>query len=121
MVLRLLIDEDCQSAEFVRGLRNAGVDFVTVAEERLNGADDETIFQRAQSLGRTILTRNTGDFLVLHRKFPDHRGLLLIYNESKRSRSATDQAMVRAVLNLQASVPSVAGQAMALNGWSFDL
>jgi hypothetical protein len=63
MPLRLYADE-CVDARIVNGLRRRGIDIVTVVDEGLISAPDETHLQRAIALGRVIMTADK-DFLRL--------------------------------------------------------
>lgn len=63
MPLRLYADE-CVDARVVAGLRRRDADIVTAADENLLGAADEEHLERAEALGRIIVT-NDQDFLRL--------------------------------------------------------
>lgn len=56
------------------GLRQRGVDVLTVAEAEMLGADDETHLRLATSQGRVMFTQDA-DFLRLHATNIPHTGL----------------------------------------------
>src|SRR5262245_13116608 len=58
----------------VRGLRQRGVDVLTVPEAGLLGATDEEHLERVRVEGRSIFTRDD-DFLKLHAAGHDHAGI----------------------------------------------
>ena len=63
MSLALYCDENV-NMPVVRGLRRRGVDCIHVSEDGRRTAPDEIIFQRAQSLGRVLVTGDE-DFFSL--------------------------------------------------------
>jgi uncharacterized protein with PIN domain len=62
----------------VRGLRQRGVDVLTVTQAGLRGASDEDHITRAKSEGRVILTHDH-DFLRLAAIVPDHGGIVFAH------------------------------------------
>ena len=62
-----------------RGLRDRGIDAVTVLELRLEGTPDATLLQIARDVRRTIVTKNVRDFRRLQQEaFGDGGGLLAV-------------------------------------------
>ncbi|MBI2882978.1 MAG: DUF5615 family PIN-like protein [Candidatus Methylomirabilis oxyfera] len=59
----------------VRGLRQRGVDVLTVVEAGMLGASDEEHLKRALNEGRVIFTQDD-DFLRLHAAGADHAGIV---------------------------------------------
>jgi hypothetical protein len=59
----------------VRGLRQRGVDVLTVVEAGLMGASDEEHLAQALAEGRTIFTQDD-DFLRLHASGLEHGGIV---------------------------------------------
>ncbi len=91
----------------------------TVADAGLNGHPDLEILRHAHATGRTILTRNTGDFLGLHQSGFAHAGILAVFQEGDPLKNLSYAAIVRAIDNfLSAEVP-IEGQFIPLNAWSY--
>ena len=63
MPLALYLDEQVQTA-IARGLRQRGVDVLTVREDGRTGGSDAEVLERAAELGRVVFTRDD-DFLSL--------------------------------------------------------
>ena len=59
MIFKFLADE-CVNADVVLGLREAGVDILTVREAGLTGSDDDTIFGFAVENKRVLLSFDRG-------------------------------------------------------------
>jgi uncharacterized protein with PIN domain len=59
----------------VRGLRQRGVEVLTVAEAGLLGASDEQHLERARTKGRVLFTQDA-DFLRLHSAGVGHAGIV---------------------------------------------
>src|SRR5436305_42456 len=72
--IRLYTDEHVAKA-IVRGLRERGVNVLTVAEAHMLGASDEEHVQRARNEDRVIFTQDD-DFLRLHTAGIDHSGII---------------------------------------------
>lgn len=67
--IKLYLDEDMISRSLLRALRSRAVDVLTATEAKLIQASDERHLKHATSLKRTLLTFNTRDFVMLHRKY----------------------------------------------------
>lgn len=65
------------SKAVVRGLRQRGVDVLTVAEAGMRGASDEQHLIRGRMEGRVIFTQDR-DFLRLHAAGQDHAGIVYV-------------------------------------------
>ncbi|WP_337288367.1 DUF5615 family PIN-like protein [Candidatus Methylomirabilis sp.] len=72
--IRLYTDEHVAKA-VVRGLRQRGVDVLTVLEAGMIGALDEAHIRRAGNEDRVIFTQDD-DFLRLHAAGVDHAGII---------------------------------------------
>ena len=59
----------------MQGLRQRGVDVLTVVEAGMLGASDEEHLKRALNEGRVIFTQDD-DFLRLHAAGADHAGIV---------------------------------------------
>ena len=74
--IRLYTDEHVAKA-VVRGLRQRGVDVLTVTEAGLLGASDEEHLTRARAEGRVVFTQDE-DFLRLHAAGVEHAGIAYV-------------------------------------------
>ena len=72
--IRFYADEHVATA-VVRGLRQRGVDVVTVPEAGMLGAADVAHMDRARTEGRVIFTQDE-DFLRLHAAGAQHAGIV---------------------------------------------
>lgn len=72
--IRLYADEHIATA-VVRGLRQRGVDVITVVDAQARGATDENLLRDAREQGRVMLTQDD-DFLRLHAAGRDHAGIV---------------------------------------------
>ncbi len=72
--IRLYTDEHVAKV-VVRGLRQRGVDVLTVPDAGMMGASDEEHLMRARMEGRVIFTQDE-DFLRLHAKGTAHSGIV---------------------------------------------
>jgi predicted nuclease of predicted toxin-antitoxin system len=74
----LFADENF-SLRVVRELREFGHDVLTSREAGLanRGTGDPDIFLAAVAVGRTILTNDRRDYVRLHRRQPDHAGIVI--------------------------------------------
>src|SRR3989442_12904236 len=76
----------------VEELRRLGHDVLTALEDgRANQSiPDEDLLARATEIGRTLLTINRLDFKRLHRRMPDHAGIIT----AQKTRIALDRRNV---------------------------
>ena len=74
--IRFYTDEHVARA-VVRGLRQRGVDVLTVPEAGMLGASDREHLARAQAEGRILFTQDE-DFLRLHASGVAHAGIVYI-------------------------------------------
>lgn len=72
--IKLYTDEHVPRA-VVRGLRERGVDTLTVSEAGMLGANDEELLAFARSEGRVFFTQDD-DFLRLHASGVKHAGIV---------------------------------------------
>ena len=72
--IRLYTDEHMPRA-VVRGLRERGVDTLTVSEAGMLGASDQVHLSFARREGRVLLTQDD-DFLRLHASGAEHAGIV---------------------------------------------
>jgi Domain of unknown function (DUF5615) len=80
--IRLYFDEDAAERAVITGIRDRGIDVLTVQEAGMASASDEEQLAYATSEGRTVYTLNVGDFCRLHAEYlaagKDHSGILVI-------------------------------------------
>lgn len=75
--MKFKIDENLP-AEFALTLRDSGYDADTVADEKISGADDATVFEHSQAESRTLITLDL-DFSNLQ-LYPcrSHSGIIIL-------------------------------------------
>lgn len=75
----------------VKGLRQRGVDALTIVEDGREGGADPEVLERAVELGRVLVTRDE-DFLPIERRFREggrsHCGLVFYDSRIKRHSDA---------------------------------
>jgi len=115
--LRLYLDDCAYSRKLKRLLVEAGHDVETPADVHpsLVGADDSVHFAHARENGRVILTRNPQDFKNLHNQYPDHPGILAVYQDNDPGKDMSHHDIVAAIANLEHSGATVAGGFWILN------
>ena len=77
--IRFYTDEHVARA-VVKGLRDRGVDVLTVTEAGLPGAADDMHLARARRDGRVVVTHDV-DFLRLHAAGVGHAGIVYVTRE----------------------------------------
>jgi hypothetical protein len=81
MTIALYLDEDTQRNAFVRALRAAQVDVVTVSEVNRTGYSDAEQLTWATDHQRTVYTFNVKDFCQLHNQYlikgKSHSGIIV--------------------------------------------
>jgi len=80
--IRLYVDEDAHEHAVIAGLRNHGIDVLSVADASNSGATDEQQLSFAISVRRCIYTLNVAHFCRLHTELIStggrHRGIIVI-------------------------------------------
>jgi predicted nuclease of predicted toxin-antitoxin system len=117
--LKLFVDEDSQDKIFVKLLRIAGHDVLTVNEAGMNGKPDPVVLDYARSQNRLLFSFNCNDFKALHKENPTHPGILVVHHESDFSKNMSYQDIVRAIANLEAANIPIANQFLSLNHWNY--
>jgi predicted nuclease of predicted toxin-antitoxin system len=90
----------------------------TPVESGLKGRRDEEHFVYAASRGLILVTKDPDDFEDLHRRQPDHPGILAIYLNNLPS-DMSDYDVARAIRNLEDAGVPIAGTFQNLNPWSY--
>ena len=75
--MRMMLDENI-SPSLVDRLWGLGIDTTAVHHRALLSASDHTVWAKAQSEERTLVTINESDFEKLARRTKDHHGLIAI-------------------------------------------
>lgn len=80
------MDEDSMGRGLARGLRQNGIDVVTVAEVGREALHDEDQLAFAASVGRVIYSSNVGDFARIHHSWMRagrrHTGIVVLENQN---------------------------------------
>jgi len=84
----------------VRGLRQRGVDVLTVVEAGMLGASDEEHLKRALNEGRVIFTQDD-DFLRLHAAGADHAGIVYAPQQTSVKDIIRGLMVIRQVLDAE--------------------
>ncbi len=114
--------DDCAFSHRLRQLLSEAGHQVQVPADLvrpLTGADDEFHFAHAQATGQTLLTYNPADFAALHRQFPEHAGILAIYQDNDPAKDMTYADIVRAIANLEQTGVKIAGEFWVLNAFQW--
>jgi hypothetical protein len=119
LTLAVLVDECADSRDLRRLLSSAGHQVVLAGDLGFIGADDPDLFHAARARGLAVLTKNPRDFRPLHDEWPDHAGLLLVYQDNDPSRDMTDDEIVAAIGNVLAAGTPIAGAVHVLNHWRY--
>jgi hypothetical protein len=90
----------------VDALRALGHDVLTAREDgRANqGIDDPDVLARATGLGRAVITNNRRDYHRLHRRIPNHAGIVTYTDDPDRA------AIAGRIDAAVAASPSLAGR-----------
>ena len=68
-LIKLYLDEDTINRRLINALRSRGIDVLTAKEaEKIQVSDHDHLIYAA-SLGRTVFTFNTRDFVKLHKEY----------------------------------------------------
>ncbi len=117
----LLADEDSKAAILISRLREAGHDVVSTQDLGKDSLPDLDVFALAQSLGRTILTRNPEDFLKLHEEnlAKGHCGVLAIYQGADNEKNMSFKDIVQAISTIEAAGVTMANCFYVVNKWNW--
>ena len=97
--IKYYVDEHVPRA-VVRGLRNRGVDVLTVPEAGLLGAEDEKHLEFAQIESRVIFTQDV-DFLRLHAIGKSHAGIVYAPQRAPIGRMVSGLMLICQVLDAE--------------------
>ncbi len=119
MSLRIYLDDCAYDKALVRSLRQAGCEVVTPFDAHLAGQPDAVHFGYAASRDLILLTKNPRDFEELHTRYPEHPGILSVYQDNDPTKDMSVADIVRAIQNLIAAGMPIAGQFIPLNAWRY--
>lgn len=112
--MRILVDENLESADLLSRLRRAGHHVETVRK----GSIDPEIWRYARSHRLAVLTANARDFLSLAEDEPRHDGLLLVYGERDPHQRMDASAIAAAVERVRvAHGDAVERRIVVVNEW----
>lgn len=97
--IRFYADEHVPSA-VVNGLRERGVDVLTVVEAGLLGASDAEHLLRCQADGRILITQDS-DFLHLHARGMSHAGVVYAPHDTSIGEMIRGIMLIYMVLNTE--------------------
>lgn len=122
--MKLLVDEDTKSHELMGLLKARGHDAESTQTLGIDSADDPDVFEAAQKLGRTVLTKNTEDYRALHQAAlasgESHHGVLAVFQYPPwENKNMSDEQIAQAVDNVRAALGDIPGQFHSLNAWNF--
>ncbi|HEV8468839.1 MAG TPA: DUF5615 family PIN-like protein [Candidatus Limnocylindria bacterium] len=112
--MRLLVDENLDSADLIGRLRRAGHFVETLSK----GTPDADIWQFAQQHRLAIITADVPDFQALSIDPKRHHGLLVVYCERsplRQMRAADIAAAIEYVRDVHGD--DLAGKLVVLNEW----
>jgi hypothetical protein len=115
--LAIYLDDCAFSYRLRQLLLEAGhqVQIPAEVEPSLVGAADEVHFAHAQVTKQVILTLNPADFHQLHQQYPDHSGILAVYQDNDPAKDMNYAEIVRAIANLEQTGVIIAGGFWPLN------
>jgi uncharacterized protein DUF5615 len=107
--------DDCADSDLlITYLQRAGHQVFTPRSERTAGVDDPVHLAHAAARGLTLITKAPDDYTLLHQEWQQqgraHPGILLIYEESIRSKNMGPADIDRAIGRLLASGVPVANE-----------
>jgi hypothetical protein len=110
VALRLYLDDCAFSHELRTLLLAAGHHVVVPSDAGLTGEYDERHFEYAVRNLLILVTKNPGDFCLLHEDFQarsqDHPGIFAVYQDNDITRDMSDREIVRVIGNAEATYQS---------------
>jgi hypothetical protein len=119
--LKLYLDDCAFSYRLRQMLLDAGHRVQTPADVQppLSAQSDDRHFAHVRATRQIILTYNPVDFEQLHRIYPDHAGILAVYQDNNPARDMTYADVVRAIANLERIGVTLAGGFWSLNAYQW--
>lgn len=119
MSLKIYLDDCAYSRKLRELLEKAGheVHIPAGAKPPLTGANDAVHFAYARQNNFIILTLNPSDFLALHKQYPSHQGIFVVYQDNDITKDMSYREIVAAIRNLQSTDVSLANGFWVLNAY----
>jgi len=119
--MKLYLDEDVASRDFIRVLKTAGHDVIAPRDVDLMGESDVLQLTQAVRDDRVCVTKNAGDFEQLHDLVilcgGSHPGIFTLRSDSDRRRDMRAGQVVTAINNVATILSSVRNHLICLNEW----
>jgi hypothetical protein len=119
--MKLYIDEDSEDGRLTALLIKGGHDVQLSAQAGLNGHPDPRHLTHAITEGRTLLSGNHNDFLLLHQLViaskGRHPGILIVRKDNDPRRDLSPRGICNAIASLEASAVPIADSLHILNHW----
>lgn len=119
MSLKIYLDDCANAKHLISLLRAAGHQVTTPVDAGLSGEDDQVHLEYAAKHQFVLITKDPDDYAELHQSFPQHAGILGVYQDNDRSRDMSYADIVRAIANLEKAGASIQGEFHNLNGWQY--
>jgi hypothetical protein len=119
--MRLYLDDDISVGLLVQQLRRAGHDVQVPPDVGQAGQPDPVHLTHAIRDGRVLLSRNYGDFELLHELILQaqghHPGIPVVRRDDDPRRNMKPHDIVRSLRNLEAAGVPIADEYIILNAW----
>jgi len=119
--MRIHLDDDSASRRLLDLLRKAGHDVSTPTDLGISGAPDPVHLIQAIRDDGVILTRNAGDFALLHTLVltsgGGHPGILLVHFDNDPTRDLSPKGTATAIAKLVSSGVRISNELHVVNHW----
>ena len=119
--MKIYLDDDSAEVLLVRLLKADGHDVVVPDQVGNRGIEDPAHFLYAIMDGRAVLTRNHGDYKLLHDLVVGagghHPGVLTVRKDNDKKRDLGTKGIVRALRKFITSSAPITDQFIILNHW----
>lgn len=119
--MKLYLDDDSASPLLAKLLRQGGHDVQVPGDVGLAGAPDAVHLTRAIRDGRSCLTKDYDDFLILHalivQSQGNHPGILVVRQENNPAHDLTPKGIVAAIRKLETAGVPIENEYVVLNHW----
>ncbi|MBA3727040.1 MAG: DUF5615 family PIN-like protein [Armatimonadetes bacterium] len=119
--MKLYLDDNAAAPLLAKLLRAAGHDVQLPVEVGMAGEPDAVHLTRTIREGRTCVTKDHRDYLILHTLIMQaqgrHPGILVVRKDNDLTRDLSPKGIVSAIRKLEASGAPVADEYIVLNQW----